>query len=233
MGLMPRDESFDAEFERVKRQLQDAILRDYPNPERKGCPGDAALKELAAGPFDEAALESNPHWQHVTHCSECYCEFLEFRADVKREAQARRIRSWLLAALLVLCVVGAFFGVREFQRTNRPRIAELTFRRRVVYLEGVTRSAEPKGEEQALIFEREPEELTIRLPLASPEGTYEIQIEKTAGNSLLAASGAAEMENGITAFTIKLDFSKLEPGDYFMCVRRVPLRPVCHPMTIH
>ncbi|MBV9505847.1 MAG: hypothetical protein JO323_12660 [Acidobacteriia bacterium] len=228
---MPRDESFDAEFERLKRQLQDAILRDYPNPERKGCPGDAALKELATGPFDEASLENNPHWQHVTHCSECYREFLGFRGETKREAHARRIRSWLLAALLVLCIVGAFFGVREFQRTNRPQIAELTFRRRVVYLEGVTRSAEPKGEEP-LVFEREPEELTIRLPLASPEGTYEIQIERTAGNPLLAASGQAKMENGITAFTIKLDFSKLESGDYFMCVRRVPLRSVCHPMTI-
>jgi hypothetical protein len=229
---MPRDESFDAQFERVKRQLQDAILRDYPNPERKGCPGDTALKELATGPFDEASLESNPHWQHVTHCSECYREFLGFRAEVRREAQARAVRRWLLAALLVLGFVGVFFGVREFQQTNRPQTAELTFRRRVVYLEGVTRSAEPKGEEQPLVFEREPEELTIRLPLASPEGTYEIQIEKTAGNPLLSASGQAKMENSITVFTIKLDFSKLDPGDYFMCVRRVPLRSVCHPMTI-
>ena len=230
---MPRDESFDTQFERVKRQLQDAILSEYPNPERKGCPGEAVLKELATRPFDEN-LESNPHWQHVTHCSECYREFLGFRAEAKREAKAGRIRNRLVvAASLVIGFVGVVFGLREFNQANRPRNAELTFRRRVVYLEGVTRSAEGTGETKPLSFEREPEELTIRLPLASPEGTYEIQVEKMAGNPLLTANGQAKMGNGITAFTVRLDFSKLEPGDYFMCVRRVPLRSVCHQVAIH
>jgi hypothetical protein len=171
--------------------------------------------------------------KHVTHCSECYREFLGFRAEAKREAQAGRIRKRLmLAGLLAAGFAAAFFGVREFQQTKRPQNAELTFRHRVIYLEGVTRSAEPKGEAQPLVFEREPEELAIRLPLASPEGTYEIQIQKTAGNALLLATGQAKIENGITAFTVKLDFSKLDPGDYFMCVRRVPLRSVCHPVAI-
>jgi hypothetical protein len=229
---MPRSESFDAQFDRVKRQLQDAILTDYPNPERKGCPGDAVLKDLATGPFDEG-LENNPRWHHLTHCSECYREFLEFRAKVRREAEAARIRkSALVAALLVLAFTGGFFGLREFQQTKRRQTAELTFRHRVVYLEGVTRSAENAGQTKPLVFAREPEELTIRLALASPEGAYEIQIEKTAGSPLLSATGQAKMENGTTTFTVKLDLSKLEPGDYFMCVRRVPLRSVCHPITI-
>ncbi|HEY7391843.1 MAG TPA: hypothetical protein VH640_25225, partial [Bryobacteraceae bacterium] len=162
---MPRDESFDAQFERVKRQLQDAILTDYPNPERRGCPGDAALKELATGPFDES-LENNPNWQHVTHCSECYREFLSLRAEIRREARVRRMRKRVtLAALLVIVFAGVFFGVRELQQSTHPQTAQLTYRPRVVYLEGVTRSAEPKGEAQTLLFEREPEELTIRLPL--------------------------------------------------------------------
>lgn len=229
---MPPSESFDAQFDRVKRQLQDAILTDYPNPERRGCPGDAVLTELARGPLDED-LENNPHWHHVTHCSECYREFLGSRAKVRREARAARIRKRaLVAALLVLAFTGGLFGLREFQQTRHRQTAELTFRRRVVYLEGVTRSAANAGETKPLVFEREPEELTVQLALASPEGAYEIQIEKTAGTPLLVATGQAKMENGITAFTVKLDFSKLEPGDYFMCVRRVPLRSVCHPITL-
>jgi hypothetical protein len=229
---MPRSESFDAQFDRVKRQLQDAILTDYPNPERTGCPGGAVLKELATGPFDER-LENSPSWHHITHCSECYREFLGFRAYVRREARARRIRKRALAAaMLVLGFAGVFFGMREFLQTRHPQTAELTFRRRVVYLEGVTRSAENAGETKPLVFQREPEELTVRLALASPEGPYEIQIEKTAGTPLLATTGQAKMENGITAFTVKLDLSKLEPGDYFMCVRRMPLRSVCHPIKI-
>src|ERR1035438_10890703 len=75
---MPRPESPDAQFDRLKSQLQNSILSDYPNPERKGCPGEAVLKELAARPLDDS-LEGNPHWHHVTHCSECYREFLGLR----------------------------------------------------------------------------------------------------------------------------------------------------------
>jgi len=230
---MPRDESFDAQFERVKQQLQDTVLREYPNPERKGCPGDAVLIQLATGPFDEG-LQSDPQWQHVTHCSECYREFLGFRAKVRRGEQARRMRKRLIVAgLFVIGFIGITFGVREFNRLKRSQNPEVAFRRRVVYLEGVTRSVEGPGETKPLVFEREPEELTIRLPRASLEGAYEIQIEKTAGNPLLTATSQAKMENGTTAFTVKLDFSRMEPGDYFICVRRVPLRSVCHPMTIH
>ncbi len=72
---MPPEESPEAKFDRLKKQLQDSILRDYPNPERKGCPGDDVLKELAERPLDQA-VEDDPHWHHVTHCSECYREFL-------------------------------------------------------------------------------------------------------------------------------------------------------------
>jgi len=68
---MPPDESPEIRYERLKKQLQDAILRDYPNPERRGCPGDSALKALAGRPLDDD-LEGDHHWHHVTHCSECY-----------------------------------------------------------------------------------------------------------------------------------------------------------------
>src|ERR1035438_9679011 len=85
---MPRPESPKAQFDRLKSQLQDSILSDYPNPEPKGCPGEAVLKELAARPLDDS-LEGDPHWHHVTHCSECYHEFLGFRAELQRKAKAR------------------------------------------------------------------------------------------------------------------------------------------------
>lgn len=63
---MPPEESPEAKYDRLKQQLQDLILKDYPNPERKGCPGDAALKELADHPLDQP-FENGPHWHHVTH----------------------------------------------------------------------------------------------------------------------------------------------------------------------
>ena len=75
------EESPHARFDRLKKQLQDSILRDYPNPERQGCPGNAAVRELAHRPLDYS-LEGSPNWQHLTHCSECYREFLDIREMV-------------------------------------------------------------------------------------------------------------------------------------------------------
>lgn len=74
---MPSEESPEAKFDRLKKHLQNSILRDYPNPERKGCPGGAVVREMAELPLTEG-VEDDPHWHHVTHCAECYREFLAF-----------------------------------------------------------------------------------------------------------------------------------------------------------
>src|SRR5580658_2254645 len=95
---MPPEESPESKFDRLKRQLQDTILRDYPNPERKGCPGDPVLRELADRPLEDS-LEEDPHWQHITQCSECYREFLGFRAKLKQRAKARGAKIGVAAAV--------------------------------------------------------------------------------------------------------------------------------------
>src|ERR1039457_4358348 len=100
---MPRPESPDAQFDRLKSQLQNSILSDYPNPERKGCPGDAVLKELAARPLDDS-LEADPHWRHVTHCSECYREFLGCGAELQRKAKARLAKIGVATATAAILI---------------------------------------------------------------------------------------------------------------------------------
>src|ERR1700722_20531212 len=133
---MPRHEPPDSKFDRLKRQLQDSILNDYPNPGRKGCPGDAVLKELATRPLDDS-LEGNPHWNHITHCSECYREFLRLRAERRRRAKARLAMIGLASrAAAVLIAAVAFLAVRESTRPKHPQNTELVFRRRIVDLAG-------------------------------------------------------------------------------------------------
>ena len=61
---MSAEESPKIKYERLQRRLQEEILSKYPNPERKGCPGDAVLKALASRPFDES-VEGDPNWEHV------------------------------------------------------------------------------------------------------------------------------------------------------------------------
>ena len=117
---MPRPESPDAQFDRLKSQLQNSILSDYPNPERKGCPGDAVLKELAARTLDDS-LEGESQSHHVTHCSECYRDFLGLRAEFRRKAKAHLAKIGVAAATAAALIVGGtFLAIREYDSPKRP-----------------------------------------------------------------------------------------------------------------
>ena len=76
------NEFLDKKYTRLQSEIQRAILRSYPNPERLGCPGDATIRELAANP-DSIKVDDETNnqsaWHHITHCSPCYASFLELR----------------------------------------------------------------------------------------------------------------------------------------------------------
>ena len=152
---MPPEESPEAKYDRLKNQLQDLILTDYPNPERKGCPGDAVLKELADRPLDQP-VEDGPHWHHVTHCSECYREFLAFKRAFRSEAKARRARAgWTVAAGVVVVALGLIFAVRQgWFFSQRPQNAELAYIKQTVDIPSMTRSAEAGGDRKPPIVIR-------------------------------------------------------------------------------
>lgn len=232
---MSRHESPDSQFDRLKRQLQDSILHEYPNPGREGCPGDPMLKVVAARPLDDS-LELDPRWHHITHCSECYREFLGFRVELQRRPTDRWVKIGVAAAVAaVLIVAGALLAIRGLTRPKRSQNVELVFRPRVVDLQGraTTRSEEGKEDTKPLVLEREPEALTIRLPFGSREGAYEVRIAKSADQPLLSTAGDAKIDNGTTALTAKMDLSKFEPGNYFICLRRLPWDWTCYPVVIH
>jgi hypothetical protein len=228
---MPPEESPEARFDRLKKQLQDAILRDYPNPERKGCPGDAALRELAARPLDRP-VEDDPDWQHITHCSECYREFLAFNNEVRQRAKARKVRlGWALAgasaALIIAVLIGSYQG-GVFPK--RPQNAELAYVRKTVDIPSMTRSGDG-SEPKPIMLEREPEELTIQLPTGSKAGRYEVQLTKK-DQTVVSAAANAEIQDGTTAFTVKLNLSELQPGNYSIVVRQVPFDWNYYPVVI-
>jgi hypothetical protein len=102
------NESTEEKYRRLQREIQGAILRNYPNPKRQGCPGDATVRKLAANPDSIKAEDDGDEqgaWHHITHCSPCYASFLGLRdagrADLgEREsiavgcAAAPRRRGW-------------------------------------------------------------------------------------------------------------------------------------------
>jgi len=72
-------ETPEQKWNRVQKKLQNSILKCYPNLNRRGCPGAEALLELAKRAASFSKLEGDPEWEHTTHCSPCYKEFLEVR----------------------------------------------------------------------------------------------------------------------------------------------------------
>ncbi len=218
---MPPEESPEAKFDRLKKQLQDSILRDYPNPERKGCPGNAVLRELAVRPLGRA-VEDDPHWHHITHCSECYREFLAFNSAFRSEAKVRKARlAWGVAVAAVVLVVAVLVGLQQgFLFPKRPQNAELAYAKRTVIVPSTERSA-GSGDQEPIYLDRLPLDLTIELPIGSKAGAYEVQL-KMNDRTVISAGGNAEIQNGTTAFTARMNLSHLEPGNYSMVIRQVP-----------
>lgn len=219
---MPPEESPEAKYDRLKRQLQQSILSQYPNPERKGCPGNEALRALAAQPSDED-IQDNTNWHHVTHCSECYREVLEIRGRIKNHARRRiqLVRSAVAAAVLAIAV-GMFLISRSHNVPSpaRPQNAEIAYNKMTMDIPAMTRSEDGRSS-SPIIFERKPEELTVNLPVGSKAGSYEFRILK---NDLPVVSTRADaaLQNGTTAFTVKINLSRVTPGNYSMSVRQVP-----------
>src|SRR4051812_30034109 len=85
MGETPEEK-----FDQISRAVRESILRNYPNPERRGCPGAAVVRSVAA----RKELQADDVWEHITHCSPCYAELLackhEFRDKRQREVKVTR-----------------------------------------------------------------------------------------------------------------------------------------------
>src|SRR5580693_8114975 len=87
-------ESAEHKFNRLRGQIQNLVLNSYPNPERNGCPGDAAVRDYAERVANWESVEEEVAYRHITHCSACYREFLDvgeaLRAS-RKQKPAKRI----------------------------------------------------------------------------------------------------------------------------------------------
>ena len=86
-------ETPEEKYNRLCGVLQELTLNAYPNPERTGCPGSAAIEAYARRVFTEQETKGLPIEEHVQHRSPCYREFFTIRKQQK--ADARRPPSWI------------------------------------------------------------------------------------------------------------------------------------------
>ena len=94
-------ETPEQKYNRIASAIQGTILTEFPNPDRVGCPGDLRVQEIA----ERRTLIEDQDWQHITHCSPCYSEFLEHKSAVRSR---RRLRYRTLVFIAV--VTAAVFG---------------------------------------------------------------------------------------------------------------------------
>lgn len=141
--------------------IEELLLRAYPNPERKGCPGPDTVRALA----NKTIPHDDPLWQHIWKCSPCFAEFKELR-DTRRlnERAVRRKRTlyWARAAGIILLCVGAALALFFLNRPKvpqQPPVANVmrptpSYLAAVLNLEGTstTRSAEKRSRATENLF---------------------------------------------------------------------------------
>ena len=215
--------------------IEELLLRAYPNPERKGCPGPEVIRALAskAVPPEDAA------WEHIWKCSPCFAEFKELRDARRRNERAvrrkRNIYSAAAAAIILVCIgaaLAAFFLNRPRAVRQQGAIAEKpaktpAYPAAVLNLEGVstTRSAEKntgRGPVQIQTLPRRAVDLTVYLPRGSEDGQYQLEFLNGRDEVLLSSTAQAVIARGLTEFSTPLDLTKFASGTYTVRSRRLP-----------
>src|SRR5580698_4169911 len=98
------------DLERVRKELQAAALREFPNPERIGCPEPGVLDDMSRRKIEMTQAQLH----HITHCSPCFQTFLSIREDIRRRRAVRfRIAAAAGAAVIAVGVFVYWAAVRS------------------------------------------------------------------------------------------------------------------------
>jgi len=204
-GYSERDEK------RILDVLGRGLLKEFPNPERAGCPGSVVLKRIAA---HEMPLAEAGNWlDHLTSCSPCYSDFSRYQAA----HQHRRTRTLLAIAasiLIVVCLAGWALFLKQ-KESIVAQTAVLDLRNR-----SIPRGTEPNPAELPLEVNRAATSWNIYLPLGSSDGQYDIRIVTPSGELLLAAGGTAELRSQITSIQISVSGLASRSGRQVLQIRK-------------
>ena len=75
--VLKEQQEFNGEEKQILDLLDRGLSRDFPNPQRVGCPDSAVLKGIA---LHKVPLAEADRWlDHFSSCSPCFQEFTQFR----------------------------------------------------------------------------------------------------------------------------------------------------------
>ena len=216
-GYSARDE------QRLLDALGRGLLKEFPNPQRSGCPGSDVLRRIASR---KMALPEAEQWlDHLGSCSPCYRDFSQFQ----KTYQLRRKRTLLAiaASILVAASIGGWALVQKHNKNQITQTAVLDLRNW-----SVARGIRPNPGVKPLEVSGGVSRLSILLPLGSSEGQYDIRIATASGESLATASGIAKLKNGVTALRVAVSLSSVSPGTYILQIRKAGLEWNSYPLAV-
>jgi hypothetical protein len=234
----------------IHRALASIVLTQYPNPDRKDCPGTSVLRDIAT----KSIPMRHPAHEHVGSCSPCFSELTQIR-----RALHRRNLVWAMgtagAAVLVLAVVAyfAFLPVKNpvTQEAVKPGgtagngqaagstpsvpPSQAEFVSALLDLRSASATRTASGSNaivQPIEIPRGRLTLTVQLPIGSEARSYEVGIRKSPQLTLVISMGRAQIENGITRLVVNMDTSSIPSGQYEFGWRPVEFDWRYHPIVI-
>ena len=260
MGVTIKDREAFGKKEKDLFEFAHAYLSEaFPNPNRQGCPPDVALQSLAFKPRESDPTVTE-HIAACSPCFKRYAELLaELKSQKKADAGLSwtRISAWskahpLLAGIAVGCAlfiangVGLLLrGIRQpntppmdanrkpsLTEPHAPTVAYSPFSLDLSTLSRV-RGAEPtEAEPQRLAVPGSTLDLTLTLPFASREGSYDLNL-RAEGHIFWSKSAVAHLQKGKTLIYVEADFSRIPTGNYNLEVQSPTGIRLIQPVSIH
>ena len=221
--VLSEQEEFGREDKRLLDVLAQGLSREFPNPQRVGCPDSAVLRSVAYRKLRLADAE--PWLKHLSSCSPCFQEFSDFRKEAA--SQRRRTMAWTAAAAVLIFAVAGWLWLRT-QHSVLAATEVLDLREA---------SAAPgqnpmETEQQPLELHRWARHLILYLPTESQEGAHDIAVLSEMGAQVLGSSGTARLENRVVCLRVDVDVSIVQPGRYFLAVRQTTLTWIRYPVRV-
>jgi hypothetical protein len=215
--------------------LASRIAKEFPNPERHGCPPSATLRDIA---YRKTPISEGKIWsEHICTCGPCSEELSKLTAAAERErARAkggfpRRAVLRLSWAAGIVLVVVAFWVI--FKGAPWPTTATLDLRDRVPL-----RDLGPQPTQPPLELRRSVSRANLYLEPPDGEGLYEVRIVGESQSRSVSASGIAKLEQTfwgkekVCVLGITVDLKSLKPGMYSLQIRGPRGEWVTYPLTV-
>lgn len=205
-------------IERVRKELQASALRDFPNPDRVGCPDPAVLDAISR----RKTQMTQEQLHHITHCSPCFRTFLSVREEIgKRRAIRFRIA---VAACAAAIAVGAIIYTVANRSTSPAQMAVVatpaTLDLRPLSEYRGTDSGRAAVAKPPLILPRKNLHLTLYFPVGADEGPYSLQLLDGQLHALLKQHLTATLQNQVVRASVDLDLRSFSPGIHMLAIQK-------------